>query len=270
MSSKHHEQKPSIQAAFANDFVNLVSSIEELGNPFNESGEDLTALHTKEIMKEETVNTVRKAREVGEQQFETFLKERLKSKAKPLTDPIKKNNFPTFNNRRNEVSKDKGKVMVLKEGCALFSRLYIACQNRDGNLDEFFKFENQPWPPSLSQMGQLRGGNKADLVTCLTDACSQTMEQPTQVDATVLDGAVIVLMLQPKAVGTFEEYFDSVFAPYILRQLKDVQRLDIVWDIFKNDSLKKATREKQGSGNDDHNNFNDNDNNDNNNSDLDD
>ena len=112
-SSKHHEQKPSIQAAFANDVVNLVSSIEELGNPFNESGEDLSALHTKEIMKEETVNTVRKAREVGEQQIETFLKERLKSKAKPLTDPIKKNNFPTFNNRRNEVSKDKAKVAVL-------------------------------------------------------------------------------------------------------------------------------------------------------------
>ena len=212
-------------------------------------------------MKEETVNTVRKAREVGEQQFETFLKERLKSKAKPLTDPIKKNNFPTFNNRRNEVSKDKAKVAVLKEDCALFSRLYIACQNRDGNLDEFFKFENQPWPHSLSQMRQLQGGNKADLVTCLTDACSQTMEQPTQVDATILDRAVIVQMLQPKAIGTFEEYFDSVFAPYILRQLKDVQRLDIVWDIYKNDSLKKATREKQGSGNNnDHNNFNDNDN----------
>ncbi|KAL9953366.1 hypothetical protein ACROYT_G040774 [Oculina patagonica] len=55
-------------------------------------------------------------------------------------------------------------------------------------------------------------------------------------------------MLQPKAVSTFEEYFDSVFAPYILRKLNDVKRLDIVWDVYKDDSLKKATREKRGSG----------------------
>jgi len=68
------------------------------------------------------------------------------------------------------------------------------------------------------------------------------------VDAIILDGAVVVQMLQPKAVSTFEEYFDSVVAPYILRQLEDVKRLDIVWDVFKDDSLKKVTREKRGSG----------------------
>ena len=35
------------KSAFGKDVVNLVSSIEELGNPFKEDGEDLTALHTK-------------------------------------------------------------------------------------------------------------------------------------------------------------------------------------------------------------------------------
>ena len=61
-------------------------------------------------------------------------------------------------------------------------------------------------------------------------------------DAIILDGAVVVQMLQPTAVTTFEEYFDSVVTPYILRQL------DIVWDVYKDDSLKKVTREKRGSG----------------------
>lgn len=64
-------------------------------------------------------------------------------------------------------SKDKEKIGILKEDCALFSRLYIACQSRDGDLEEFFKFENQPWPPSLSHLGQLREGQKADLVKSL-------------------------------------------------------------------------------------------------------
>lgn len=247
-SQNHHENKPAIQSAFAKDVVNLVSSFEELGSPFKEVGEDLIALHTKDVMNEEVVQTVRTVRQLGEQQFKAFLKERLEDKTKLLTDALKKNNLPTFNVQEKKlVSKDKAKITVLKEDCALFSRLYIACQNREGNLEDFFKFENQPWPPSLSQIGQLRGGTKADLVKCLLDASSQTVEQPS-VDAIILDGAVVVQMLQPKAVSTFEEYFDSVVAPYILRQLEDVKRLDIVWDVYKDDSLKKVTREKRGSG----------------------
>ena len=67
-------------------------------------------------------------------------------------------------------------------------------------------------------------------------------------DAIILDGAVVVQMLQPTAVSTFEEYFDCVVEPYILRQLEEVKRLDIVWDVYKDDSLKNVTRETQGSG----------------------
>ena len=176
-SQNHHENKPVIQSAFAKDVVNLVSSFEELGSPFKEVGEDLIALDTKDIMNEEVVRTVRTVRQLGEQQFKTFLKERLEDKTRLLTDALKKNNLPTFNVQEKKlVSKDKAKITVLKEDCALFSRLYIACQNREGNLEDFFKFENQPWPPSLSQMGHLRGGTKADLVKCLPGASSQTVE----------------------------------------------------------------------------------------------
>ena len=107
------------------------------------------------------------------------------------------------------MSIDKAKITVLKEACALFSRLYIAFQNRERNLEDFFKFENQPWPPSLSQMGHLRGGTKADLVKCLPGASSQTVEQ-RNVDAIILDGAAVVQMLQPTPVSTFEECFHRV------------------------------------------------------------
>ena len=95
--------------------------------------------------------------------------------------------------------------------------------------------------------GELRGGAKAGLVNCLSGASSQTVEK-ISVDAIILDGVVVIQMLQPKAVSTFEEYFNSVFGPYILRQLEDVKRLDIVWDLYKDDSLKKATRVRRGLG----------------------
>ena len=108
------------------------------------------------------------------------------------------------------MSKDKAKITVLKT--QQDSRLYTVYQNRDENVEDFCKFENETWPSSLSQMGELRGGTKADLVKCLSDASSQTMEQLT-VDAVILDGAVTVQTLQPTAVGAFEEYVNSIFAP---------------------------------------------------------
>ena len=44
------------------------------------------------------------------------------------------------------------------------------------------------------------------------------------------------------------DYFNFIFAPHIVRQLEPVKRLDIVWDVYKDDSLKKPAREKQESG----------------------
>ena len=125
-TQNHHEQKPTIQSAFAKDVVNLMSSIEELGNPFKEDGEDLTALHTKDMMNVEVLHTVRNARQIGEQQCKAFLKERVEDKTKLLTDTLKKNNLPTFNAREKKVvSKDKAKVTVLKEDCSRDSTLPV-------------------------------------------------------------------------------------------------------------------------------------------------
>lgn len=123
----HHEQNPGFQNTFATDVLHLVASFEELGNPFSEEGEELMAIHSKEIMDSSVVNTVRNARKIGEEQFKTFMKERIVERNKPITEPIKKNNLPTFNvHSKKVVSKDKAKVGVLKQDLALFSRLYVS------------------------------------------------------------------------------------------------------------------------------------------------
>ena len=48
-------------------------------------------------------------------------------------------------------------------------------------------------------------------------------------DAVILDGAVIVQMLPPKTALTFDEYFNAVFARYVMKQLESVSRVDHVW-----------------------------------------
>ena len=246
-STKHHEQTPSAQASFANEVTSLVSTINEMGNPFTEDNGDLLTLDTKVIMNSDVVNTVKNVRALGEEQYNRFVKERFEKRSKSIKELIRKNKLPLFSDKNKALPKQKAPVTALKDDCSLFSRLYIACQTREGNLEDFFKHENQPWPPSLSNMGEMRSGNKADLLAQLERGISSPSERP-KVTALLLDGAMIVQMLPTGTSKTFQDYIDSVFLPYISKQLKHVDRLDIVWDVYIQDSLKAATRDKRGKG----------------------
>ena len=54
----------------------------------------------------------------------------------------------------------------------------------------------------------------------------------SQVDAKILDGAVVVNMLPTFAVSIFQEYIDDTFIPsYVKGQLQSVERIDLVWDV---------------------------------------
>ena len=91
----------------------------------------------------------------------------------------------------------------------------------------------------------MRGGQKADLIKCVEPSTDVLSPTP---DVIILDGAVIVQMLATGTVRTFEEYAQVVFLPYVWQQLDAAKRVDIVWDEYREDSLKKATREKRGFG----------------------
>ena len=69
---------------------------------------------------------------------------------------------------------------------------------------------------------------------------------PESCSLAFLDGAAIVHMLKTGTATTFSEYSESVFIPYVKKCIQSVQRLDIAWDQYKQDSLKADTREKQG------------------------
>ena len=98
-------------------------------------------------------------------------------------------------------SRSKEQVACLKTNCTLFSRLYIACQARQCNLDSFFEHENHR-TPSISDMGQLRQGSKSDLMECLTKS-SQPASIHLGIDVNALDGAAIVHMVSPGACRHF-------------------------------------------------------------------
>ena len=55
-------------------------------------------------------------------------------------------------------------------------------------------------------------------------------------------------MLKPGVSKTFEVYVKEVFLPYISLQHCKATRIDLVWDVYLNDSLKGAARLKRGQG----------------------
>ena len=251
LDQRHHEQTRSSQVLFAQQVQSMVEVIEEMGNPFLEETKDLLKLDTRDIIDPAVVSSVCSAEEKGLEQYQTFVIERLQEQAKPISEPIKKNKLLLFS-RPPPPKKSSASLRVssLKSDVSLFSRLYIACQSRDGNLAEFFCHENQACPPSLSQHGKLRLGNKADLLHSLENCIepNDTLPSLPHPDVIILDGAAVVNFLKPLVAKTFDDYALNVFLPYVVNQLKRASRVDVVWDQYFNNSLKSQTRSKRGKG----------------------
>lgn len=249
-SKRHHEQINSVQKTFKKQVDKLCEVFEECGNPFAESSQDLIVLDTRDIVEESVITTVKTIHNIGKNQFDTFMKERVIGRTVSLFQPIKGNKLPLFSRPKpKKKTALMQEVSTLKQNCSLFSQLYISCQVREGNLDDFFSHENQNSPPSISQHGKLRFGQKSQLLECLENTLSDqdTTESP-DVQVKVIDGAVIVNILKPKPNTTFEEYAKYVFIKYIQNQLKNAARLDLIWDRYLEDSLKGHTRQKRGKG----------------------
>ena len=225
--TRHHEQVPSVQKAFAKDVKSLINVIEQMGNPFCEDSADLLVLDTKEIVPKCVVEAVSGAKMTGQSMYDKYVEERLNKRSKPITDTIQRCNLPLFGTpEKRQSRKTSNQVADLKSDCRLFSRLYIACQAREGNLEEFFKHENSSSPPALSCHGKMRTGQKSELITCIE--VSTTFERPS-VDAVVLDAAAIVNMLPPGKCKTFKEYAEIVFLPHIVSyRAHNVKRIDLV------------------------------------------
>ena len=144
---------------------------------------------------------MRQIEKLDKSQHEEFITKRLQG-SQPLSDPITKNKLALFSRKPVKQSNIKSiHLSHLKNDCALFSRLYIACQTRDGSLDEFFMHENWAYPPSWSNYGSLCLKKKSDILFSLEEC-----------------------------LKIFKDYVFLIFIPYVQRLFQNIKRVDIVWD----------------------------------------
>ena len=82
----------------------------------------------------------------------------------------------------------------------------------------------------------MRLGGKADQLSCLESYLlkNNANNSAPVADATILDGAAVVQMLNTGTSKTFQEYGERVFASYIYKKYiyNKSSRIDLVWDVY--------------------------------------
>ena len=240
----HHEQTPHAQRVFLERVHKLYQVLEAMGNPFNEDSADLYSLDTKDVAHPSAAELVLSHHERGRIRYQEFLAG-MEREEPSLYNPIKKGKTDFF--RQEPPSAVSAKQNVLKDDCQLFSKLFISCQNRECDLQEFFCHENQSFPAALSEGGRLYSCQKSQLANILENYVTTPTDEPSA-DAIVIDGSELIYTLPPRTSKTFDSYATLDVLPVIKAYTMKYSRTDVVFDVYLPSSLKSETRSCRGQG----------------------
>ena len=143
-------------------------------------------------------------------------------------------------------SKTEKNLKPMKDDCRLFSSLYIACRARVGDLENLFAHENHSFPVSISEHGNLRKCSKSDFISCLTSIVEPRYEDPV-VNGIVIDGVAMVHTRYPESsIKKFCEYCEVRVSKKIQALARNVARVDIVFNVYRDATLTQDTRDRRG------------------------
>ena len=138
-NDKHHEQTKAYQSQFVKDVTTLIDTFEQFDNPFLAEHSDLVSLMSRVVVSAMTAKTVTDARDVGKKQYDQFVMERLSERTTSVHAVLKRNNLAPFSSPLlRKSSAQHARLAAARNDSALFSKLYIASQCRDGDHDTFF------------------------------------------------------------------------------------------------------------------------------------
>ena len=247
---------------FQEDVASLVDAFKNLGgNMFLETSGKLFDLKDRIIMPDEVVESIKNLESVGQKKYELFVKERLVDQTRPVSDPIKHSGLKFF---RYGLSKKINKPVTSKTRAAdkAQSQLLIDVISADSSgrriTPQLLGHESSKFPPTLTKDGAMyHPGNKAELLDCIippeTEHASEEIprEHPDKhCTAAILDGSVVIRFLRPPPdCKDLEAYVHQVVMPYIESYFqRGYRRIDMVFDFYLPDSLKKEVRQSRGTG----------------------
>lgn len=224
----------------------LVSVIQSWVNPFS-TPSSLISISTARAAPQDIATDLKNAKYVGEKCYAEFKTERLQTSppVKKFHDPIKQNKLKTFSNltKKKEI-KSNGRSVILKADRTLFGRIIVMAQDRDFHMSDVLAHPLGPLPWALATPeGLMRKTNKAALAAALQKNVLPAETVPNN-SATIIDGMLLIQKV-PGDQSTFAEVAMFVLA----MALKDgitSQRIDIVFDTYRENSIKDSERLARG------------------------
>jgi len=249
-TAQHNDLQQSRIDRDESDVKSLIALMEESWiNPFQGDVSELICLSTGKLATSDIEHDLLDAQTIGENAFKIFSKERMESNPPVINfhDTLKKQKLKTFadQSKKVKVRKESGKEVVIKADRALFAQMILIAENRKLRISDVLCHPLGPLPWALaSEDGSIRKTNKASLANQLKKSVSpaDTIPKPC---AHIIDGMAVVQKLKGDQ-KTFAEIADTIMA-MALNEGNDSERIDVVFDVYKEYSIKSAEREKRGS-----------------------
>ena len=158
---------------------------------------------------------------------------------------MSKLNLKTFSSiKHSKKTKLSNKEVVLKADNKLFGHLILVASSRNLQIREVLKHPLGPLPWSLSNAdGTMKKTNKSALARNL-EKLSPPAEILPRNSAVIIDGMAIINKLNAEK-QTYGELAANIFATIMMNGYGST-RLDVVFDVYKELSIKNAEREKRG------------------------
>ena len=228
-----------------------------LSNPFTKLNEDnevmpLINIATGAVMPRPSAERLINAEDLGKAQMDEFITKRIKSTGINFWDTHPNLKIPLFGALTKKRKVGDNKVISVLADRGLFSRLIIAAKAREIGMKEVLIYELSAVPFALVHSdGTLRKPTKSALLAVLEGIVAVSACLPAQTEGQstclIIDGMALIQMLKTGGGNTFGGlslmYFKAITA--FFEQYK-CSRVDIVFDSYRDMSIKAGEREKRG------------------------
>lgn len=238
-SSRIHKDEKAVQS-----LIDLMEN--EWVNPFSGDPTELISISTGTAAPSNVANDLLTAKDIGEAAYKQFQDDRIKSRKKPFHDPIRKLKLTRFSDvNKPKMAKGTNKETILKADHKLFAHMVLIATSRKLDMRSVLAHPLGPMPWSLGNCdGTLKKTSKANLARHLerTVSSAECISQPS---TCIIDGMSLV----QKAHGenkTFGELSEALFMS-ALHAGSGSRRIDVVFDVYNDLSIKNAERVKRGS-----------------------
>jgi hypothetical protein len=228
------------------DVSSLVDLLEnDWINPFQQDPLDLISLSTGTAASKEVSQDLLSAKQKGEVAYLNFQVQRLQQ-GEGFYDTIKRLNLKTFNNmKKAKTIKGTKTEIVLKADRRVFGNMLLIAQSRKMDMLDVLSHPLGPIPWALANpSGTMKTTGKSVFGNHL-EGKVHPAEAITEPHATIIDAMALIR----KAHGenhTFEELSDKLLTQILYTGQKS-NRIDVVFDVYREQSIKTAERECRAS-----------------------